>query len=184
MRLLLPAFALFTLTACDVENVDVHAADPANTDLVAKYHEGVGAPIDSALGVQWIDNHRRTGPVVRPYTVRAAALRRALAVPDCVGITLRYSAEAPGGTELVPLATDREGQPLTNVDRLRGTVRSHFFGRDTFTRLLDERRIELVRATPALDDEGRPQLLLSDAADEHPRVYEDRSNPPTDTPKP
>ncbi len=82
---------------------------------------------------------------------------------------------------------DREGRGIADtavpvdarrfIGRYTGTVKSHFYGRNTFTRLLDERRSEAVRATQAFDEDRAPQLLLSDAAEKEPRVYEDASFP-------
>lgn len=116
--------------------------------------------------VTWVDPHAR---------------------PGCVGISLQYGVDDSGELQLFPIGVDGDGQGIADtavpaearrfIGRYRGTVKSHFFGRDTFTRMLDERGGESVRATPALDDDRGPQLLLSDAAEKEPRIYEDESNP-------
>ncbi len=139
------------------------------------FHAAVGAPIDAATATRWIENHRQAaGRGVASYTIQAAALRRILERPGCVGISLQYGVDDSGELQLFPIGVDGDGRGIADtavpaearrfIDQYTGTVKSHFFGRDTFTRLLDERRSETVRVTPALDDERAPQLLLSDEA--------------------
>ena len=188
-------FVLLTLAACDMESEDA-AAEPqtelsaARADAAVRpiFHATVGAPIDAATGTRWIENHRRAmGREVASYTIRAAALRRILKLPGCVGISLQYGVNDSGELQLFPIGVDGDGRGIADtavpaearrfIDQYTGTVKSHFYGRDTFTRLLDERRSETVRVTPALDDDRGPQLLLSDAAEKEPRIYEDLSNP-------
>ncbi len=169
------------------------SADPASgvavpsVSTVHAFHAGVGAPIDARTGIRWIENDRRvaSGEVIS-YTIRAATLQRILELPGCVGISLQYGVDDLGEILLLPIGVNGDGLAIGDsvpagakrfTRRYTGTVKGHFFGSDTFTRLLDERRSEVVRATPALDDDHVPQILLSDAAEKEPRVYEDRSYP-------
>ena len=112
---------------------------------------------------------------------RCGAVRATLALWSLPASSAPYCMLMP----IFPSAVDSAGRLLTDVaapadarrfiDQYSGTVKSHFFGSDTYTRLLDEGRCEAVRATLALDDALAPQLLLSDAAEKEPRVYEDES---------
>ena len=185
---------LLALVACEMEFDDVAepqtelSADRADAAVKPIFHAAVGAPIDAATATRWIENHRQAaGREVASYTIQAVALRRILERPGCVGISLQYGVDDSGELQLFPIGVDGDGRGIADtavpaearrfIDQYTGTVKSHFFGRDTFTRLLDERRSETVRVTPALDDERAPQLLLSDAAEKKPRIYEDESNP-------
>lgn len=121
------------------------------------------------------------------YTMRAAALRQILEMPGCVGISLQYGVDDSGELQIFPIGVDGDGRGIADtavpaearrfIGRYTGTVKSHFFGRGTFTRLLEERRSEAVRVTPAFDDDRAPQLILSDATEKEPRIYEDASYP-------
>ena len=184
---------LLSLAACEMESED--AADE-QTELSAVradaavrpiFHAAVGAPLDAATATRWIANRQAAGRELTSYTIRAAVLRRLLRLPGCVGISLQYGVDDSGELQLFPIGVNGEGRGIADtavpaearrfIGRYRGTVKSHFFGRDTFTRMLDERGGEAVRATPALDDDRGPQLLLSDAAEKEPRIYEDASFP-------
>ena len=190
------ASVLLALAACEeMEPEDAAeepqrelSADSANEAETPIFHAAVGAPIDAGTGTRWIENHRRVaGSEVVSYTIRVETLRRILGSPGCVGISLQYGVDDSGELQIVPVGVDGDGRPIADTvvpvearrftGRYTGTVKSHFFGRNTFIRLLDERHSEAMRATPALDDDRAPQLLLSDAAEKEPRVYEDRSFP-------
>ena len=183
------------ISACDSESEEAGAelhtevSRSSASELSAPtFRVDVGAPIDGATGSRWIENYRRaTGDEAVSYTIPSANLQRALDAPGSVGISLQYGTDDAGGILIVPSAVDSTGRILTDtaapadarrfIGRYKGTVKSHFFGRNTFTRLLDEGRCEAVRATLALDDARAPQLVLSDASDKKPRIYEDASSP-------
>ena len=183
---------LLNLSACDLgsEEAMLEGSDVSQSGAGAlstpAFRVDVGAPIDGTTGRRWIQNYRRaTGNEPVSYTISSATLRRVLEAPGSVGISMQYGADDAGRLHIFPSAVDSAGRLLTDVaapadarrfiDQYSGTVKSHFFGSDTFTRLLDEGRCEAVRATLALDDALAPQLLLSDAAEKEPRVYEDES---------
>lgn len=184
------------LPACEFE-----AAEDAGTELqtdvsqssaealsAPMFRVDVGAPIDGATGSRWMENYRRTtGSESASYTIPSATLQRALAAPGSVGISLQYGTDDAGELHIFPRGVDSADRLLTDtttpidarrfINQYRGTVTSHFFGRNTFTRLLGEGRCETVRATLALNDALAPQLLLSDATEKEPRIYEDESRP-------
>lgn len=185
-------FVLVALVACDVEAPEEALRSVSPETAPSDFHAAVGAPIDAATAKRWIENLRRAEQREgASYTLPAATLRRLLALPGSVGVSLYYGLDDAGELELFPVGTDREGRAIAGLSegarrpirRYTGPVSAHFFGRDTFTRLLDEQRSEAVRVTPARDDEAGPQLLLSDAAEEDPHTYEDASFPvPEDSP--
>ena len=185
-------FALLASSACDLETEGsaFEQADLSPRNEGARnssvFRVDVGAPIDAAIGSRWMDNYRRaTGNEAVSYTIPSATLRQELAAAGSVGIRLQYGTDDAGGLHIFPSGVDSAGRLLTVmpadarrfIDQYRGGVKSHFFGRNTFVRLLDEGRCEAVRATLALDDALAPQLLLSDAAEKEPRSYEDMSHP-------
>lgn len=185
---------LLTLAACDMQTLEqVQVSDAQDLEDVtapSSFHAGVGAPIDAALGARWIENHRQTTESeVASYLIEAATLRQFLELPGCVGIGLYHAVDDSGQPRLFPIGVDSEGRAIAgatvpvearrSIRRYVGPARYHFFGRNTFHRLLDEQGVALVRATPALDEQGAPQLLLSDAAETEPSSYEDVSMPST-----
>lgn len=185
-------FALLASSACELEAEEValeqaHVSPTNEVALSASvFRVDVGGPIDAATATRWMENYRRvTGSEVFSYTIPAATLRQALAVPESVGISMQYGTDDTGELHIFPSALDNAGRVLTAppgdvrrfIEQYRGAVKSHFFGRNTFARLLDEGRCETVRATLALDEALAPQLLLSDAAEKEPRSYEDMSHP-------
>ena len=188
-------FVLVALTACEMEAFEAAQtalpADPGDATTPSNFHAAVGAPIDAATAKRWIENYRQADDRgFASTTIQAATLRRIQGLPGCVGVSLYYGLDDAGAVQIFPIGTDGEGRAIAGtplpaeatrwIRRYTGPVKSHFFGRDTFTRLLDERRSEIVRVTPALDDDQAPQLLLSDAAETEPRIYEDESFPVTE----
>lgn len=188
-------FVLLALPACEPE-AESSTADLENEAAQSRagavqtsvYRVDVGAPIDGTTGRRWLENYRRTtGNEPGSYTIASSTLRRLLAMPESVGISMQFGTDDAGGLHIFPSAVDNAGRILAvtvaSADTRRfigqytGVVKSHFFGRNTFMRLLDEEHCEAVRATLALDDGLAPQLLLSDAGQKEPRVYEDASYP-------
>lgn len=162
----------------------------------ATFNVSVGSPIDQQTGLRWIGTFMKANPnALDNYYVQASTLKGIMANTACVGISLYYSVDASGNLHIIPIGVDVNGKVIamqtTTVDNIAlswqtlwqwinnytGTVRSHFFGTQTFTQLLVDQKSKAVLISRALDDSGNPQLLLSNAADSNPTSYSDESRP-------
>jgi hypothetical protein len=158
------------------------------------FHRGVGAPVDQITAKRWMENLTRAGVPHEEYRVGAWALRGILA-QGAVGISLGYAVDDGGRPHLLPVGVDGEGKAIRIETvptegrvipwetarqwraRYAGATRSHFFGADTFERLIARQGSLTLRVERALNDRGEPQLLLSNADDIAPSEYEDASLP-------
>ncbi|HTH56126.1 MAG TPA: hypothetical protein VL728_08760, partial [Cyclobacteriaceae bacterium] len=151
---------------------------PATTSPT--FHKGIGSPIDRATALRWIANFAKVNPTApaTEHFIDAGVLKRIVSNSTCVGVSLHYSRDGAGHLHIIPIGTDSNGKQIPNlgidigdstidwqtqqrwITNYTGNVRSHFFGTQTFSRLV---QAEIVRITMALDDSGNPQLLLSDA---------------------
>jgi hypothetical protein len=160
-----------------------------------KFHKGVGGPIDKTTANRWINNFRVSGRAVTNLSLHAESLRQILSIQGCIGISLCYATDDTGNLIVIPVGVDNKGMNMiastidlqtrtidwstaTNwMSNYSGEIRSHFFGANTFKRLLDEKGVEQIRLTKASNDNGELQLLLSDMDSIDPDVYEDKSWP-------
>jgi hypothetical protein len=167
----------------------------AATTLSA-FNKSVGSQIDRATALQWMANFAKanSNASVTEHYIQADVFKRIISNSTCVGVSLQYSFDDSGQLHIIPIGIDGNGKKIVNlgidigdftidwqtqqrwIANYTGKVRSHFFGAHTFTRLLVA-QVQIVRITLALDDEGNPQLLLSDASSAEPSSYEDKSYP-------
>ena len=158
-------FALLASSACELETEEAApeqaGVSPMDEDLLSTsvFRADVGAPIDAATANRWMENHRlATGDDTVSYIISSAVLREVLSAPGSVGISMQYGTDDAGRLHIFTSPVDSAGRSLTAtpedakrfIARYRGAVKAHFFGRNTFTRLLDEGRCGAVRATLAL----------------------------------
>ena len=172
------------------------AATSASASTVGAFNEYVGKPIDRSTALRWIDNFVKANPrATREYVIDASVLKEIMADASCTGISLNYATDGNGSLHILPIGLNRDGKILPMqtistrsgkidwrtsqewISNYAGYIRSHFFGTMTFTRLLDEQRSSQVRVSLALNDAGAPQLLLSNASEISPSLYEDKSSP-------
>lgn len=180
--------------AGDDRSAGAVASSPAQPDPRPVFHKAVGAPTDPETAHRWMDNRARTGAPRETYQLDAAALRKLLA-QGAAGISLAHAVDDGGKPHILAIGVSADGQPLRTDTistmsgplswdtarawraRHAGPTRSHFFGADTFERLLVRQGSPAIHVEPALNDAGKPQLLLSNADDLEPSGYEDASIP-------
>lgn len=159
------------------------------------FNKAVGAPIDGDLGKQWIRNYNSSNPDRMEYFISMKALEDLLIKKACVGICMYYANNDRGDLIVLPVGINEKGAAMIPIyiqtqegeidwptaqkwmNNYKGTIKAHFFGSNTFDRLKNEPYLQVVRASAALDDKGVPQLLLSNAAQSDPSVFQDASRP-------
>lgn len=159
------------------------------------FSKSVGARIDKEKGERWIANHTRLNGSSNQLFISSEAIKEILAQPGCAGVSLYYAVDAENTLHIIPIGKTDAGVSLVPdvmitsdttvtwnaaakmISAYSGEVRSHFFGANTFDRLFQNENCSAIRITLAVNDEGKPQLLLSDAGDVSPDGYEDVSNP-------
>jgi hypothetical protein len=160
------------------------------------FNRNVGAPIDQQKGLRWKKKFASVKPTnaATDYFLKASTLKETLNTNNCVGISLFYAIDAAGKLMIVPMGIDANGKAIatqsislepsidwqtawTCINRYDGKVKAHFFGTETYNRLLVGEAASLIRISLALNDEGAPQLLLSNASVANPTAYEDMSTP-------
>lgn len=169
-------------------------SDQAAVGLTRSFDKTVGGRIDGKLGDRWIANHIRQHGFVREQVVNGDIIKNILDQSGCVGISLYYAVDTNRTLVIIPVGKTETGASLVPewmpagdgtvswrtatemISAYSGTVRSHFFGANTFNRLFDE-GCRSIRLSHALNDSGAEQVLLSDAEDPTPENYEDMSNP-------
>lgn len=166
-----------------------------NTNIQTLFNRTVGAPIDGQTGLRWIGNFSGTqkSTATSNYFVQASALKEIFSNGTCVGIALYYAKDNLGQLQILPIGIDASGRVLVPrsvlvqsttiswqtalqwIGGYTGKVKAHFFGINTFNRLLVDQSASSIRITPALDDLGNPQLLMSNGSLTSPSSYEDAS---------
>jgi len=176
--------------------VDV-ATSGSISSTQTSFNKAVGAPINSQTGLRWIKNFASTKSsfIDAEYFVYGSTLQKIVADNNCVGISLYYAIDGSGKLHIIPVGIDGNGNIIVsqtvNVENMdiswqtawqwinsySGKVISHFFGAQTFTRLLIDQKLQTVRISLAMDDSNNPQLLLSNASNPNPSYYDDESRP-------
>ena len=160
------------------------------------FNTAVGAPIDGSLGRRWITNFVNTAGGGRlDYFILVKDLQKILYQENCVGICLYYAKNNKEELVVLPIGITEKGILLKNefidteegaitwttarqwISKYKGAIKARFFGRNTFERLTMNSDCKVIRASYAIDDMGKEQLLLADAGVSDPLVYEDASRP-------
>ena len=161
------------------------------------FHKAVGAPISVDKGNIWISNFRKTYATrqAAEYSLQACEIKTILNNPTCVGISLYYALDGKGQEHILPIGTTQAGKALKAADIViqngsidwatawqwiaahPGSVDAHFFGANTFQRLLSDGTCKTIRTTFAINDAGSPQLLLTNANARTMNGFEDASFP-------
>jgi len=164
-------------------------------EVESGFNRFVGAPIDGTIGLKWIKNYTGSHTGRMEYFVLLSELQKILKNSNSVGICLYYAVDEKGEKIVIPVGLDQTGSIIKqtelttesgNVDwntaqkwisNFKGSIKAHFFGSNTFERLMKDPYCSVIRASYATDDGGSAQLLLSNAAELDPLVYEDASRP-------
>jgi len=159
------------------------------------FDKSIGSPIDGATARRWMANFKDANPSVTAteHFVSASVLKKIISNSTCVGISFHYAQDVMGQLHIIPVGVASNGKMIANpgtdigdsnvdwqtqqrwINNYKGSVRSHFFGAQSFDRVFLGLQTQIVRVTLALDDSGNPQLLLSNASDATPSEYQDRA---------
>ncbi|GHN00521.1 hypothetical protein WSM22_20100 [Cytophagales bacterium WSM2-2] len=168
----------------------VNTTATSSTNVQPHFNKSVGAPISREIAMRWMANYKTKTGATAEYFIKAGDLQKILADNNCIGISLHYATDTRGQLVIIPIGIDADGKLMKAstvanelswttawqwIDNYRGEMKSHFFGMQTFARLLTEQKATLVRASLAKDDKGQQQLLLSNASNADPDDYEDES---------
>lgn len=191
---------LFT-ASCNKEKTDTHKTPSSSTSiftpeknegLLSVFNRWVGGPIDGDLGRKWIANHAKFNKSYS-YVLPAKAIQEILAQPGCVGISFYYAMEG-NAMHILPYGVDEAGFTIknptvpTNKDNIKratalqwlaaytGVVKAHFWGTYSLTRLIEEEKSTFLRFTAAVKDDGKVELLISNAEDAMPKLFQDESS--------
>ena len=174
--------------------VDAATFDNISSTGQTLFNKTVGAPIDNQTGLRWIKNFTNANPsnVSAGYIIQASTLKGILSNSSCVGICLYYGVDNSGQVIIIPVGINTSGKVIAQsvaiqsstvnwqtaqqlIDNYSGKIKAHFFGSNTFNRLLTDQNSPSIRILPALDDSGNPQLLMSNVSVFNPTSYEDDS---------
>ena len=157
------------------------------------FHKGVGRAIGKDTAKRWINNFIQKNGTKKDYTITSTSLQQILSQPNCIGLCLYYGVDDAGKVHILPIGIN-EAQSVIKMNtvptesgsinwetamlwraRYIGTVKAHFFGANTFDRLINKQGSPAIRTTLATNDTNAPQLLLSNSTEGDPRDYEDES---------
>ncbi|HEY9004855.1 MAG TPA: hypothetical protein VIM75_01910 [Ohtaekwangia sp.] len=143
------------------------------------FNPTVGAPIDYDQGERWIDNYESSSTTqATTYTIKSAPLATILSGGNCVGISLVYAVDFQQRLHILPIGVNSNGRWIKSktvytqngdvtwqtaqcwIKNYTGSVQSHFFGQNTFSRLWTGGKADVV-VSFARDDNNNPQLLLT-----------------------
>ena len=169
--------------------------------LARGFHKSVGGPIKKEVGNAWIDNYMKKNGNAFTYPIESNVITEILENPSTEGIVLHYAIDSKGTRHILATGVTSAGKiikprlvstsegtiswedAVTFINNYSGPVKAHFFGKNTFHRLIDEQGATAITATSALDEDYRIQLLLSPMVSiESSRLligslYEDKSFP-------
>lgn len=198
------SLAIFSTCTDDsslAEKITPPMADGFETSKTKKiqiqtFHKSVGGPIKKDQGKEWIENYKRKNGKSFTYTIESSALNKLLSDPWAEGIVLYYGVDDSGNRHVFPIAIHGDGTLIKRayvisqngdiewesairfIENYTGTTKSHFFGSNSFNRLINEQKAKKIVGTSALDDDGADQLLLSvSGVTDAELEYQDRSSP-------
>jgi hypothetical protein len=164
------------------------------SDVVANpFSKKVGAPIDTEKADRWILNYKKLYGISKSYNIESAKITTVLSQPGCIGISLHYSTDENKNLHILPIGVNDSGKIITSdkvaiengyvdwrtaqqwIANYSGPATSHFFGTNTFNRLISEQKTVVINVTLALNDGLDPVLILANAASTSSDFKEDDS---------
>lgn len=169
------------------------------------FHKGVGAPIDSATANRWKQNwiqrqskNRSTANTPAIFYLPATALRAIISRENTIGILFYYGQDSTSGVYLEAIGIDNRDYVMRTETVITSNgpiswkmakqwrdyfkqqhptgIWGYFEGTEAVERLLAQ-DAKLVRIEFGINDNSSQTLLLSNAADPVPLVYEDNLRP-------
>jgi hypothetical protein len=151
----------------------------ARKDSSKPFNEAIGAPIDYNKGQEWITNYEKSNACpTKTYSITSGVISAILNDGRSVGISMMYAVDRQRQLHILPIGVDGTGKQVVSksvytkngniswktaqswIANYTGPVQSHFFGRNTFSRLWSD-GVSGIVATFATDNNNNPQLLLT-----------------------
>ena len=151
----------------------------ARKEIFNPFNETIGAPIDYNKGQEWITNYDKSNACpTKTYTITSGAVNAILNDGRSVGISMMYALDRQRQLHILPIGVDGNGKQVVTksvytkngniswrtaqswVANYTGPVQSHFFGKNTFSRLWSD-GVSGIVITFATDNNNNPQLLLT-----------------------
>jgi hypothetical protein len=178
MKKLIIILMVATIFSC--EDVREH-----NADADQKFNRKVGGQISLETAERWISRFRSVAGREESFAVSSASVAALLSgVENKLGIVLHHATHDDGAHHILMIAVKDDLLLWTNGPVLDATTDqfvnestanvwaerykeanpsaawSHFFGADTFEEINATPGFTQMEIVPALNDEGKPQLLL------------------------
>jgi hypothetical protein len=177
-------FATCSKQSSIVENMSSAKANSIESEtpeksLLNPFHRSVGGKISTETGKKWIENYVKASGKSCSYTIESSIIEDLLADSKVDGIVMYYAVDNRGEPHILPFGvangkrikatfvTTRNGQvsweeAMEMIANHKDVTRSHFFGANTFQRLIKDRQVKIILAIRGRDDQNVDQLLLFD----------------------
>jgi hypothetical protein len=191
------------IVACQKKSVTTATEEGSSQLVHPVFNKNVGGPIDSATAKKWKRNlaaksskSRGILAMAPVYYLQASVLQQLINVENAVGVCFYYGQNEQGQVYLVPVGVDNRGYvvPVSTVTTTNGAVSwqvakewrqrfkknnpsgtwGHFWGSIAVERLLAQ-GTETVRINLGLNDVDAQMIMFSNAEEEDPESYEDRT---------
>jgi hypothetical protein len=165
-----------------ISSVDNASSPGSAASSIIKDHpfkKTVGGPVAQSITARWIDNYKKQHGLAKTYSINAEKLTNILSRPLCNGISMHYARDEKFNLHILPIGVDASGKIMATenvatengdidwdtaqqwISNYSGPARSHFFGANTFERLIHQQEGVTIFAELALDDKMVPVVLLS-----------------------
>jgi hypothetical protein len=189
--IVLPCFLIALLSCAehgfDTDQEKISFVDNASSSVSAAssivkdhpFKKTVGGPVTQSITARWIDNYKKQHGLAKTYSINAEKLTNILSQPLCNGISMHYARDEKFNLHILPIGVDASGKIMATenvatengdidwttaqqwISNYSGPAISHFFGANTFERLIHQQKGAVVFAELALDDKMAPVILLS-----------------------
>jgi hypothetical protein len=189
--IVLPCFLIALLSCAEhgietdqekISSVDNASSSVSAASSIGKdnpFKKTVGGPVTQSITARWIDNYKKQHGLAKTYSINPEKLTNILSMPSCNGISMHYARDEKFNLHILPIGVDASGKIMATenvatengdidwataqqwINNYSGLARSHFFGANTFERLIHQQEGITVFAELALDDKMAPVILLS-----------------------
>jgi hypothetical protein len=184
LSLLILVFSTCSTESSIAEDVNSASADGMESGTFENsfenpFHREVGGKISSEMGKRWIDNYSKITGKSFTYSIRSSAIEEILTDQTVDGVVMYYAETDEGDRHILPFGVKNGKrlraeripietgyvsweESLAMIENHKGKFKSHFFGANTFQRIIRERQVKVILITCGMDEKSINQLLLSD----------------------
>jgi predicted GTPase len=184
------SFTLILFSTCSKQNSiaeDVNSTSAqdfgstsSENSFANPFHRAVGGKISSEMGKRWIENYSKITGKSFTYSIRSSAIEEILTDQSVDGVVMYYAETDEGHRHILPFGVKNGKrlraeripvesgyvsweEALAMIENHKGKFKSHFFGANTFQRIIRERQVNVILITCGMDERNVNQLLLSSA---------------------